>query len=213
MQSRRRPASILLFPGILFRLFLGALIAGAVLVPAEAGEREEYLRGYVNSLLDTRFPGLGLRSQVISADGTVMLTSRTCLGPSQKRDVAYLLTKTGRVKSIQWDLSTDCDKSDETTEQDRTRSGARSSGTAVDVYALPEQELFGPLLADPRQPRFSVSYQHYRSPARTSFLPPASPLASISAWLPDFSEAQATRRSGFRAGCSRCSISTRRRAI
>jgi hypothetical protein len=164
MQSRRRPASILLFPGILFRLFLGALIAGAVLVPAEAGEREEYLRGYVNSLLDTRFPGLGLRSQVISADGAVTLTSRACLGPSQKRDVAYLLTKTGRVKSIQWDLSTECDKSDETTEQDRTRA-EKEAAEPVDVYALPEQELFGPLLADPRQPRFSVSYQHYRSPS------------------------------------------------
>jgi hypothetical protein len=78
--------------------------------------------------------------------------------------VAYLLTKTGRVKSIQWGLSTDCDKSDETAEQDRARAELEAA-EPVDLYALPERELFAPLLADPRQPRFSVSYQHYRSPA------------------------------------------------
>jgi hypothetical protein len=68
------------------------------------------------------------------------------------------------VKSIQWGLSTDCDKSDETAEQDRARAELEAA-EPVDVYALPERELFGPLLADPRQPRFSVSYQRYRSPA------------------------------------------------
>ncbi|MCR4300635.1 MAG: DUF1207 domain-containing protein [Sulfuricaulis sp.] len=145
-------------------VFLLALLMGAGFAPASAGEPEEYLRGYVNSLLDSRYPGLGLRSQVISADGTVKLISSTCLGSSQKRDVAYLLTKTGRVKTIQWGASTDCDKSDTAAEQDRARA-EREVAAPVDVYALPEQELFEPLLADPRQPRFSVSYLHYRSPA------------------------------------------------
>lgn len=161
MQSRQRPVSILLFPGILLRLFLGALAAVTVFAPASAAGPEEYLRGYVDSLLDTRFPGLGLRSRVISTDGMVKLTSRTCLGPSQRRDVEYLLGKTGQVKEIQWDLSTDCDRSN-AAEQDKTEAESEAA-TAVDVYALPEQELFGPLLADPRQPRFSVSYLHYRT--------------------------------------------------
>ena len=133
-------------------------------MPAEAGEPEEYLRGYVNSLLDNRYPGLGLHSEVVSVDGIVKLTSGTCLGPSQKRDVAYLLTKTGRVKTIQWGVSTDCDKADETAQQDGAKA-EREAAAPIDVYALPEQELFGPLLADPRQPRFSVSYLHYRSSA------------------------------------------------
>src|SRR3972149_10761746 len=95
------------FLGASWRIFLGALMAGAVWAPAGAGEPDKYLRGYVDSLLDSRFPGLGLRSQVISTEGTVKLTSRTCLGPSQKRDVEYLLGKTGQVKEIQWGLSTD----------------------------------------------------------------------------------------------------------
>jgi hypothetical protein len=162
MKSRRRPASILFFPGTLLRLFLGAMVAMTIFAPASAAGPEEYLRGYVDSLLDSRFPGLGLRSQVTSTDGTVTLTSRTCLGPSQKRDIEYLLGKTGQVKTVQWGLSTDCDRSDAAAEQDRA-SAEREAAAAVDVYALPEQELFGPLLADPRQPRFSVSYLHYRT--------------------------------------------------
>lgn len=146
----------------MFRLLLGALMAAAVFAPASAAGPEEYLRGYVDSLLDSRFPGLGLRSQVISTDGTVKLSSHTCLGPSQKRDVLYLLTTTGRVQNVQWDLSTDCDRSD-AVEQDKAGAD-REPEAPIDVYALPEQELFAPLLADPRQPRFSVSYLHYRSP-------------------------------------------------
>jgi len=143
---------------------LFVLVIGTALTPASAGEPEEYLRGYVDSLLDSRYPGLGLRSQVVSADGTVTLTSRTCLGPSQKRDVGYLLTATGRVNNIKWDLSTDCDKSSDASKPD-TGDSERKDTLPPDIYALPEQELFAPLLADPRQPRFSVSYLHYRSPA------------------------------------------------
>jgi hypothetical protein len=162
MKYRRYPTIISFSLGTLRRMFLGALIAATVFAPASAAGPEEYLRGYVDSLLDIRFPGLGLRSRVISADGTVTLTSRTCLGPSQKRDVEYLLGKTGQVKNILWGLSTDCDRSDAAAEQDKVSAEPEAAAT-VDVYALPEQELFAPLLADPRQPRFSVSYLHYRT--------------------------------------------------
>lgn len=160
MKYRRYPSIFCILAGISRQIFLGALVIG-IMAPVSAAGPEEYLRGYVDSLLDSRFPGLGLRSQIISADGAVKLMSRTCLGPSQKRDVLYLLTATGRVKNVQWDLSTDCDKSD-AVEQDKAGT-EREPETPVDVYALPEQELFAPLLADPRQPRFSVSYLHYRS--------------------------------------------------
>lgn len=146
------------------RIFLVAFLVGVGMAPVFAGEPEEYFRGYVDSLLDSRYPGLGLRAKAITVEGAVTLTSYTCLGPSQKRDVAYLLTKTGRVKTIQWDLSTNCNISDEAMEQDKTET-ERPTQIPVDLYALPEQELFAPLLADPRQPRFSVSYLHYRSPA------------------------------------------------
>lgn len=161
--KRRRCSTIILSHLVaLRRVFLGVLVVATVFAPASAAGPEEYLRGYVDSLLDSRFPGLGLRSRVISVDGTVTLTSRTCLGPSQKRDVEYLLGKTGQVKNVVWDLSTDCDRSDAVVEQDRAKAEHEAAAT-VDVYALPEQELFAPLLADPRQPRFSVSYLHYQT--------------------------------------------------
>lgn len=165
MVCQWHPPLVLVPREILRRVFPGLLLAVACIAPAAAGEPEEYLRGYVDSLLDSRFPGLGLRSQVMSAGGTVTLSSHTCLGPSQKRDVEYLLGMTGRVQRILWDLSTDCDRSDAA--EPETEAG-RAAATPVDVYALPEQELFAPLLADPRQPRFSVSWLHYRS-SRSEF--------------------------------------------
>lgn len=142
------------FVSVVRRLFLAVIVGVVLATAASAAAPEEYLRGYIDSLLDSRFPGLGLRTQVISVDGAIALTSRVCLGPSQKRDVEYLLGKTERVKKIDWSRSTNCDE-----------SGAAAEGETapVEVYALPEREQFAPLLADPRQPRFSVSYLHYRS--------------------------------------------------
>jgi len=127
-----------------------------------AAESNEYLRGYVDSLLDNRYPGLGLRTVRLHPDGGVTLTSNTCLGPSQKRDIAYTLGKTDRVSTVQWDESVNCDRTQETASTHQPPAETTAS-TPVTVNVLPEQELFGPLLADPRQPRFSVSYLHYKS--------------------------------------------------
>ena len=149
---------------ILYRFWLAALTVSCAGAPAFASEQDEYLRGYVDSLLDSRYPGLGLRSHVIVTDGSVWLTSRTCLGASQKRDIADLLTRTRQVKIVHWDLSTDCDRSPEAAEPQKTKPEDKAP-IPIDVRALPEKELFAPLLADPRQPRFSMSYQHYHSQA------------------------------------------------
>lgn len=142
------------------RYFLcGMALAGLmpVIALAMTGERNAYLRGYVEALLDSRFSGLGLRVRAIAPDGGITLSAGTCLGPWQKRDIEQLLVKTGLSKTLTWDASTDCDASTPRT-------------PVVDepfvVYALPEAELFAPLLADPRQARFSVSYQRYHGPAQ-----------------------------------------------
>ncbi|MHB8534250.1 MAG: DUF1207 domain-containing protein [Sulfuricaulis sp.] len=128
-------------------------------MPARADRQEDYLRGYVDALLDSRRPGLGLRARAVNPDGSVMLTSRTCLGPSQKREIGSLLIDTGHIKSVLWDLATDCDKpvaAPNTPPPDKP-------SVPIDVRALPETELFTPLMADPRQPRFSMSYQNYHT--------------------------------------------------
>lgn len=134
-------------------------------VPASASPQQEYLRGYVDALLESRFPGLGLRAQSITPDGGVTLTSRTCLGPSQKRDIRFLLEDVGRIHNVQWGLSADCDKAGTSPEPEQIEA-TKEAPITVDIRALPERELFAPLIADPRQPRFSMSYQHYTGNAR-----------------------------------------------
>ncbi|WP_372522659.1 DUF1207 domain-containing protein [Sulfuricaulis sp.] len=158
MKFAQQLASIL-SRAVRWRLFMAVLVMGACPY-ISASEHDDYLRGYVDALLDSRYPGLGLRVQAVKPDAGVTLTSRTCLGPSQKRDVAYLLTQSGQVKTVLWALSTDCDKSHSAPESDA------AVPAPIDIHALPETELFAPLLADPRQPRFSVSYQHYRGNGR-----------------------------------------------
>jgi len=125
------------------------------LTPAQALEQNDYLRGYIDALLDDRFPGLGIAVRALEPDGRITLWGRTCLGPAQKRDVERLLSRTGRVNVVAWDISTQCDK--------EPASTTEGPVVPVDIHFLPEQELFAPLLADTRQPRFSVSYQRYRS--------------------------------------------------
>lgn len=113
--------------------------------------RDEYARGYLDALLDSRFSGLGIRVASLSPDGTVTLGARTCLGPAQRRDIERLLLASARVRTIAWDASTDCEGTSTAPESE------------VEFHWLPETELFAPLAADPRQPRLSLSYQRYRT--------------------------------------------------
>src|SRR3989344_2139340 len=172
----------ILFRAVRWRLFMAVLVMGACPY-VSASEHDDYLRGYVDALLDSRYPGLGLRVQAVKPDAGVTLTSRTCLGPSQKRHVAYLLTKSERVKPVYWALSADCDKSPSAPESDA------AAPAPIDVHALPETELFAPLLADLRQPRFSMSYQHYQGNAREF-------TAASVAWGEYFGLATGDRKSG-----------------
>lgn len=139
--------------------FALALVAAVAAAPAGATEEDAYLRGYVDAMLDSRFAGLGLRTKLATSDGHVTLAARACLGPAQKRDIEHLLGKTGHVVAIAWDESTDCDAP-------RAAAAAETAPAKrrVEVRWLPEHELFAPLLADPRQPRFSMSYQYYNTP-------------------------------------------------
>ncbi len=123
-----------------------------------------YSRGYIDALMDNRFPGLGLRVQAIDVE-QVTLSTRICLGPWQKRDIASLL-KEARKMNVVWAEPEDCSLS----KKEQVKSAAPDSTAKQiteieaipDMYALPEQALFAPLIADPRQPRFSLSYQRYK---------------------------------------------------
>lgn len=118
------------------------------------GDTTSYWRGYFNALLESRFPGVGVFVRTFDAAGQVTLVSDTCLGPWQRRDIERLLEQTGRVTTLTWGAD-GCAE----------RVGQESEFT-IDIHPLPEQGLFAPLIADPRQPRFSMSYQRYRVAGR-----------------------------------------------
>lgn len=120
-------------------------------------EKPEYQYGYVDALLDSRFPGYGLSVQAIEPDRSVRVASRTCLAPTQRRDIERLLAKTGRVRAVVWDASATCDDP----------APSPEGAAQIELRLLPEDELYAPYLADPRQARFSMSVQRYDTPNDT----------------------------------------------
>jgi len=134
--------------------------------PAPATDTD-YLRGYIDALLDSRFASLGLRVSALAPDGKVTLATHGCPGPSQKRDVERVLATTGRVKVVYWDEPVEClGSATEPSSSAAAPATDKREGFKIEVQPLPEEELFAPLIADPRQPRFSVSYQRYKTPVQ-----------------------------------------------
>jgi hypothetical protein len=138
-----------------WRLRLVTLLAALALAPAQADDAAGYLRGYLDALLDSRYPSLGLHVQQLSTpDGTqVTLGARDCLSAARRHEVERLLAATRAVQTVQWSAVARCERAPAATD------------TPLALRWLPEEELFAPLLADPRQPRFSMSYQRYRTTA------------------------------------------------
>ena len=134
-----------------------------ICVSRACGAERPYSRGYIDALMDSRFPGLGLRVQAIDAT-QVTLSTRICLGPWQKRDISALLEETRNIKVI-WAEPAVCSPPASAQEKsaapDSTAKEIAETEAIPGMYALPEQVLFAPLIADPRQPRFSLSYQRY----------------------------------------------------
>ena len=134
---------------------LTAVMALMIFAGALAAAPGDYLRGYFDALLSNRFPGLGLKVESLGLGGNVVISAQGCLGPSQRHDAERLLLQTRRARTITWDADAGCNTPDHTPES--------VTEEAVEILPLPEFDLFAPLLADPRQPRFSVSYQRYRT--------------------------------------------------
>lgn len=125
---------------------LAAMLALALNNPATAQDLN-YLRGYLDALINNQYPDLETGVLSIDSDNRVILSGGSCLSPSQKRDIAQLLQATEKVNAVDWE-NTDCPSA--------------IPPPVMDVHALPEQPLFVGLIADPRQARFSVSYQRYK---------------------------------------------------
>lgn len=146
--AERRPRHVLA------DVLLATLLLAATAV--RAADSDSYLRGYLDALLDSRFAGLGLTVKSVASDGTATIAAHTCLGPAQRRDIERVLGEIKRVARVAWHRSTDCNVEPAVVGED-----------TIDVRFLSETELFAPLMADPRQPRASVSYQRYRTASET----------------------------------------------
>lgn len=139
------------------RLFFLALFLAGLFLPLASVRAQEtdYWLGYLNALMNSRFPGLNLRAHGLDPAGWVHIASATCLGPWQQRTIATLIEDVGPVRGVLWDQSPDCDVSP-------IPEVSEFYAALPEIRPLPEQALFAPLIADPRQPRFSMSYQRYR---------------------------------------------------
>lgn len=154
----------------------GVLLASMLLfaLPAQAEVAAEYLQGYARAVLDVQFPQYPV--QVVSAhdDGRLILSDTNC-GPSVTREsIETGIEATGRFARVLWRETEACTRAQATTLQPAAGPEAISAALAskpaeqaqplvTAMEALPVYELFKPLIADPRQPQFSIRYHHYEA--------------------------------------------------
>lgn len=131
----------------------------------------DYLQGYARAVLDLRFPQQGVEIAGAYDDGRLVLSDTTCgAEPPPRSQIEDALLTTRRFARIEWRAASGCGSPDDGrppmrvagTKPEHAGAGAppvRADGSAVE--ALPVDELFKPLMADPRQPQFSIKYHRY----------------------------------------------------
>ncbi len=133
------------------------LAAAAARIP---GESTDYARGYAQAVLEREFPKLALTTEDGAKPGRVIVVSTGCLTQQQQLAISKaLLGKT--IKQVDWQMS--CASAGVIIPPPVTAE--KEKLTAIEVEPLPPGPLFTPLLADPREPRFSVNYQRHRTDA------------------------------------------------
>ena len=118
-----------------------------------------YLAAYAEGVLDGRFADL--RVTVLGAqDGEVLLAAQSCLPEATRLAIEQALRAAGRIQSVRWRDFKTCPAA----EAAPAGPPPAAAATAAPVIEpLPPYEIFEPLLADPRQPQFSMRYQRYHS--------------------------------------------------
>ncbi len=143
-----------------------ALLTVCVLRPAHA-ESDDYLKGYLDALLDQQFPDTKVSVLTLHMERQeAILTTHGCINKSQQQAIESALLKSERVRAVIWEGTFECEPAPTTaTATNVAAPPAQSESMTVD--ALPQVELFDPLIADPRQPQFAVRYQYYETPTAT----------------------------------------------
>lgn len=152
-------------PRIFPRCLLGAVIFGTFLWVgvARAEVSSQFLRGYARAVLDFRFPDQAVDIVKVRDDGRIVLSDDPCAAAVPRKDIAAALREAGRFSRVSWAPHGECEP-DQATELARQEPEEKSAEPRVTVEALPVDELFAPLIADPRQPQFSMKYHYYDTP-------------------------------------------------
>lgn len=141
-------------------------------VPGVAGLATDYLQGYARAVLDLQFPGQKI--DVVSArdDGLLILSDGSCGAQVLRDQVEDALVRTERFAKIDWQAAPGCVQPDAGAPLARNEAAVtppspvpgepqQAQSQAAAIEALPVDELFKPLIADPRQPQFSIKYHRY----------------------------------------------------
>jgi len=137
---------------------LALLIAALLLTGLSPAQAEEpgFMRGYAQALLDADHAALGLEAREQEPPGSIVVSSSACLDAEQQQSIRERLTATGPIVGVEFDPP--CDDAIAAAPV----SAAAPDPADVEGWTLlPETDVFRPLQADPREPRFALGLQYY----------------------------------------------------
>lgn len=148
-----------------------------LVLPAAAGAEgvaADYLEGYARAVLDLQFPERKLEIAAAHDDGRLVLIDTQCAPPDAREAVEAAFAATGQFARVTWQdnpacapgvaagLATIAPAASEEAEPAAETAGNQQP-LVLAVQALPVDDLFKPLIADPRQPQFSIKYHSYNA--------------------------------------------------
>jgi hypothetical protein len=145
-----------------------SLLVVCVLLPAAAlAQSSDYIRGYAQGVLDREFEGQKLQALNGPVPDSIVVRSDSCLTEQQRHDIGKLLVR-DTIRTVEWQMPCPAAATAEVITEPSKKPSVEVAGEQVDVKTLPERALFRTLLADPREPRFSLNYQRHHTNDSTS---------------------------------------------
>ncbi len=136
----------------------------------------EYLQGYATAVLDMQFAQYPVQVVYAHDDGELMLSDNTCGDSVAREAIETGIEATGRFGRVLWQETESCVRAQAATLEPAAGVSVPTTSVApqfapttpaqpivTSIEALPVDELFNPLIADPRQPQFAIRYQRYEA--------------------------------------------------
>lgn len=145
---------------------MSPLILGFMLyaTPLFAAQNEDYLSGYIKAVLDSQESSTQVQLvRVEPKSQEAILSAKECLANTKRGEIERRIMLSGVISLIQWQGPEDCPEDSVTP----ATPDEPTTDEKVELIALPAIELFEPIIADPRQPQFSIRYQYYETPEDT----------------------------------------------